>query len=126
MRYLIIFAFILAGCAATAEKKHYIYSGPQEEKAGAKEEFSRIYELSKTPDYELEKKFETILEEASSKVFVSASSYYSYSMSPYGAVYPFSSVKVTCLFAGYAGKDDAKKICSDFFREIETGLALAK
>lgn len=126
MKYLVIFAFILAGCAAMSEKKYYLYSSRQSESVAAKEEFSRIYELSKIPDYELEKKFTSILEEASSKVFSSASSYYSYSMSPYGAVYPFSRVKVACLFTGSARENDAKKTCFDFFQEIELGLRLAR
>lgn len=126
MKALLLASLIFVGCAAPEAKRHYVYSEAQNKKENAKEEFSKIYELSKTPDYELERKFEELLEQASAKILAASSYYFSYSLSPYGAVYPFSSVKVNCLFSGSFSKADAKRTCDDFFKEVDIKLSLIK
>lgn len=124
-RLLILFAFFFA-CAAPESKKYYVYSSEDSKKEAVSKEFSRIYELSKTPDYDLERKFEEALEDSSSKAFSNASGHFSYSLTPFGAVYPFSSVKVVCFYSGSTSQSEAEKTCGNFFKELDIKYSLLK
>lgn len=87
---------------------------------------ARTYVLGKVPDQEREQAFQDLLaaahQEALRKHGGAAEIGFSYSLAPKGAVYPFSEVEVACLIK----KADAaqwKRLCSDFFKAVDAGLA---
>ena len=86
---------------------------------------SRTYALGKVPDQEREQAFQDLLEasraEAVRKHGDALEIGFSYSLSPKGAVYPFSEVEVSCLMQK-ADASQGKKLCSDFFSAVDAGL----
>ena len=86
---------------------------------------SRTYALGKVPDQEREQAFQDLLEAAQAaaiKKHGGASEIgFSYSLSPKGAVYPFSEVEVSCLMQK-ADASEGERLCSDFFGTVEDGL----
>jgi hypothetical protein len=83
-----------------------------------------IFTLVKTPDPELEASLEGLLS-ASYDVAVKNHSGdkpmeigFTYSISPRGAVYPFSEVEVSCIMQEKYSRRYGPKLCRDFFGEV--------
>lgn len=115
---------VLAGCAGGriegTRPAADIPSGP----SAATVFENRTFKLSKTPDPELELALEGIL---SSSYEAAVNRYsggdpmdigFTYSMSPKGAIYPFSEIEVSCIMQQkYAGKK-GPALCADFFAGV--------
>ena len=86
---------------------------------------SRNYALGKVPDQEREQAFQDLLEAARADAVKKHGDAleigFSYSLSPKGAVYPFSEVEVSCLMQK-ADASQGEKLCSDFFSAVDAGL----
>ena len=120
------FCLIVLSCAPVQEKKVFVY-GTQEEQVKMASEFFRIYELSKTQDYETERKFNEALEEAAlNNLGKSDKGYFSYAIIPEGAIYPFSKVRVKCIFSAKSNIGEAKEICEKFFENIDKKYSLIR
>jgi len=109
---------VLWGCAGT---KGPDGSSPRQR---AVVNSSRTYALGRVPDQEREQAFQDLLEAARSeavKKHGEASEIgFAYSLSPKGAVYPFSEVEVSCLMQK-ADASEGEKLCSDFFSAVDAG-----
>ena len=84
----------------------------------------KVFTLVKTPDPELEGSLEGLLS-ASYDVAVKNHSGdqpmeigFTYSISPRGAVYPFSEVEVSCIMQEKYAKRYGPDLCRDFFGEV--------
>ncbi len=90
---------------------------------------TRAYELGREPDQEREQAFQDLLEaaraEAVRKHGDASEIGFAYSLSPKGAVYPFSEVEVSCLMQK-ADAAQGDKLCSDFFGTVDAGLKKIK
>lgn len=120
---IVFFAFsvFFASCMPRAEKKVFVYSDLKD-KNYKSAEFSKIYELSKNQNYEIEGAFSEILEAASLKTLGKKDEgYFSYSLSPEGAVYPFSKVSLKCVFSSDSSYEKARDVCREFFNEVDVG-----
>ncbi len=119
---IIFFAFSIffASCMPKGEKRVFVYSdlkGKNQKSA----EFLKTYELSKNQNYELESAFNDITESASLKTLGKREEgYFSYSIFPEGAIYPFSKVSVKCVFSSDSSYEKAREVCKEFFNEIDT------
>lgn len=123
---LFIFSIFLYSCMPPAEKKLLVYNS-QESPSAKTSEFSRLYELSKTQDYELENAFNDELEASSAAVLgKTEKGYFSYSLKPEGAIYPFARVRVNCVFSSDISKEKAAEICARFFGELDRRHKLLK
>lgn len=83
--------------------------------------------LSKTPDVELEEKFQSVLDSSFTTAVYNHSGDnpmaigFTYSMRLTGAIYPFSEVEVSCIIQrNYS--DLGAELCGDFFKSLQTGL----
>ena len=84
----------------------------------------KVFTLVKTPDPELEASLEGLLS-ASYDVAVKNHSGdkpieigFTYSISPRGAVYPFSEVEVSCIMQEKYARRYGPELCRDFFGEV--------
>ncbi len=84
----------------------------------------KVFPLVKTPDPELEASLEGLLS-ASYDVAVKNHSGdkpmeigFTYSVSPRGAVYPFSEVEVSCIMQEKYAKRYGPELCGDLFAEV--------
>jgi hypothetical protein len=84
----------------------------------------KVFKLAKTPDPELEASLEGLLS-ASYDVAVKNHSGdkpmeigFTYSVSPRGAVYPFSEVEVSCIMQERYARRYGPELCRDFFGEV--------
>ncbi len=86
---------------------------------------SRTYALGRVPDQEREQAFQDLLETARTSAVRkhggASEIGFAYSLSPKGAVYPFSEVEVSCLMQK-ADASQGEKLCSDFFSTVDAGL----
>lgn len=122
-------ALLLAGCAASRYEPlpaagRPVPSGP----SSATVVENRTFRLSKTPDPQLEMDLPDML---SASYSAAAAEYsggepmkvgFTYSLSPKGAIYPFSEVEVSCIVQHkYAGKK-GPELCADFFSRLESRI----
>ena len=84
----------------------------------------KVFKLVKTPDPELEASLEGLLS-ASYDVAVKNHSGdkpmeigFTYSVSPRGAVYPFSEIEVSCIMQEKYSRRYGPELCRDFFGEV--------
>ncbi len=84
----------------------------------------KVFKLVKTPDPELEASLEGLLS-ASYDVAVKNHSGdkpmeigFTYSVSPRGAVYPFSEIEVSCIMQERYSRRYGPELCRDFFGEV--------
>lgn len=116
-------AAFLAGCSGSGRVADQSLSGEQ-----AVSHDARTYVLGKVPDQEREQAFQELLVAAHARAVKdhaggdSGDAGFSYSLTPKGAVYPFSEVEVSCLVQASYSNRRGRKFCSDFFRIIETRL----
>ena len=86
---------------------------------------SRTYALGRVPDQEREQAFQDLLEaaraEAVKKHGGASEIGFAYSLSPKGAVYPFSEAEVSCLMQK-ADASQGEKLCSGFFSAVDAGF----
>lgn len=123
---LCISCAFLYSCMPPADKKLLVFNS-QEIPTAKISEFSRVYELSKTQDYELENAFNDELEASSSAVLgKTEKGHFSYSLKPEGAIYPFARVRVNCVFSSDISKEKAAEICARFFSELDRRHKLLK
>lgn len=86
---------------------------------------SRTYVLGRTPDQGREQAFQELLDLAYNGAVKNHSGDnpmeigFSYSLTPKGAVYPFSEVEVACLMKR-ADSGYGKALCADFFGAIDS------
>lgn len=87
---------------------------------------SRSYRLGREPDQERERSFQELLDSAHASALVSRAAFpgaaFSYTVSPKGAVYPFSEVEVACLVKK-AEYSRGRALCREFFRAVDAGLS---
>ena len=94
----------------------------------------RTFSLSKTPNPDVEAVLEDVL---SSGYQAAVKKHYgdnpmeigfTYSMSPSGAVYPFSEIEVSCIMQQKYARSKGPGLCVDFFSEVDARVkkALAK
>jgi hypothetical protein len=109
---------VLSGDSATA-----VPSGPSSAVVFEK----RVFKLSKTPNPEIEAGLQDALDGAFSSAVRSHSGEkpmeigFTYTVSPKGAIYPFSEVEVACLMQEkYRSK--GVKLCRDFFAAMDTRI----
>lgn len=85
----------------------------------------QAYVLGKVPDQAREQAFQDLLAAAQAaaveKHGAAGEIGFSYSLSPKGAVYPFSEVEVACLMKK-ADASEGKELCSEFFSAVGAGL----
>lgn len=85
----------------------------------------RTYALGRVPDQEREQAFQDLLEAARAAAVQkhggASEVGFAYSLSPKGAVYPFSEVEVSCLIQK-ADASQGEKLCSGFFSAVDAGL----
>lgn len=123
-------AFLLAACAAPRPS-----SPPREERpAGPSAAIvfeKRAFMLSKTPDADLEAALEGFLSasydtavrnHAGDKPMETG---FTYSLSPKGAVYPFSEIEVSCIMQEKYARRSGPEICGDFFRDLDARIKKA-
>ena len=84
----------------------------------------KVFKLVKTPDSELEASLEGLLS-ASYDVAVKNHSGdkpmeigFTYSVSPRGAVYPFSEIEVSCIMQEKYSRRYGPELCRNFFSEV--------
>ncbi|MFA6434368.1 MAG: hypothetical protein WCW52_06700 [Elusimicrobiales bacterium] len=86
---------------------------------------ARTYALGKVPDQDREQAFQDLLAAAHSEALKQHGAAneigFSYSLSPKGAVYPFSEVEVVCLIKK-ADSYSGKQLCRNFFKTVDAGL----
>ncbi|HAT72691.1 MAG TPA: hypothetical protein DCS63_07730 [Elusimicrobia bacterium] len=84
----------------------------------------QTFKLLKTPDPEFEAAMEGLL---SSSYEAAAKNHagdrpmdigFTYSMSPRGAVYPFSEIEVSCIIQERHAKSHGPELCGDLFRQL--------
>ena len=119
LRYLSAVFFFIWGCAGRGGTAA---PSPRQQ---AVAHSVRTYELGKVPDQDREQAFQNLLDASHSsalKLHGAADDIgFSYSLSPKGAVYPFSEVEVSCLIKK-ADASSGKRLCRDFFKAVDSGL----
>ena len=113
-------AALLAGCGAPRP-----VAAPAAPVRGAAVVFQKkVFRLVKTPDPDLEASLEGMLS-AGYDVAVKNHSGdkpmeigFTYSISPRGAVYPFSEVEVSCIMQEKYARRYGPELCRDFFGEV--------
>lgn len=115
--------FLAGACAALL----CACSGPRANKLlnGAAVVFQKqVFKLVKTPDPELEAALEGVLSasyDASAKAYAGDSPLeigFAYSLSPKGAVYPFSEIEVSCLMQERYARSRGPELCGYFFEDL--------
>ncbi len=126
--FLITLIFFLSCLHKNTEKKVYVIKSDKKEEESFKPDFpSQIFSLSKTPNYTLEEKLREIVDNAWEKTYEKYLLNFNYSISPEGAIYPYSEVKIVCL-------TDSKTFlstkfnenCNYFFNIIKNNLSKIK
>lgn len=117
---LCLAAALLAACAGPRVGTGKPAPGP-----GAAVVFQKkTFKLVKTPDPDLEASLEGMLlssyeaavrEHSGDKPLEIG---FTYSISPRGAVYPFSEIEVSCIMQERYAKRSGPQLCGDFFREL--------
>lgn len=111
--------FFFCGCAGT---KGHGASSPRQR---AVVNSSRTYALGRVPDQEREQAFQDLLAAAQAEAVRKHGGAweigFAYSLSPRGAVYPFSEVEVSCLMQK-ADASQGEQLCSDFFSAVDAGF----
>ncbi len=126
---LVLASAFLAACSGsrTAGQKP---AGP-----GAASVFeTRTFKLSKTPDPDLEAALEEVLSGGYQAVVKDRYGDdpmkigFTYSMTPRGAVYPFSEIEVACIMQEKYARSKGPGLCGDFFKQVDLRVkkALAK
>ena len=86
---------------------------------------ARSYALGREPDQEREQAFQDLLAAAHTAALdkrgAAPETGLSYSLSPKGAVYPFSKVEVACLVQR-ADASQGKALCREFFKAVDAGF----
>lgn len=86
------------------------------------------FKLLKTPDPEFEAELEGILSssyETVTKAHSDGTGFFAYSLSPKGAAYPLSEIEVSCLVQEGGPRSAGKKLCTEFFSELELRIEKA-
>ncbi|MBI4656784.1 MAG: hypothetical protein HY746_08580 [Elusimicrobia bacterium] len=117
-----IFGFIIALLFISCQWKSGGEAGRPENRAVVFE--TRTYSIGRIPDQEKERLFQNCLEESADSVLknigsLSADIGFSYTMTPRGAVYPFSEIEISCLVQAKYSRRYARSLCSEFFKEVE-------
>lgn len=91
----------------------------------------RVFKLVKTPDPDLEAALEGMLSSSYDAAVKKHSGDdpmkigFTYSVSPKGAVYPFSEIEVDCIMQEKYARRHGPRLCADFFGELEGKLKTA-
>jgi hypothetical protein len=84
----------------------------------------KVFKLAKTPDPELEASLEGLLSAGYDLAVKNHSGDkpmeigFTYSVSPRGAVYPFSEIEVSCIMQEKYSRRYGPELCRDFFGEV--------
>ncbi|HBA61472.1 MAG TPA: hypothetical protein DCZ92_11790 [Elusimicrobia bacterium] len=117
---LALAAALLAACSGSRQ--------PSEKSAGpgAASVFeARTFKLSKTPDPDLEAALGDVLSGAYQAVVKDhygddpMKIGFTYSMTPRGAVYPFSEIEVACIMQDKYARSKGPGLCGGFFKEVD-------
>jgi hypothetical protein len=116
---LALFFAFLWGCSVA---RNLISSVPRQQ---AMTHSMHTYTLGREPDQDREQAFQALLETAHAAALVkrgaSPDTGLSYSLSPKGAVYPFSEVEIACLVQK-ADAGQGKALCKEFFKAVDEGF----
>ncbi|OGR37571.1 MAG: hypothetical protein A2X29_00720 [Elusimicrobia bacterium GWA2_64_40] len=127
---LLAAAVVFCACAAPREAAQ---TPPQKPAGpGAASVFEkRNFKLVKTPDPDLELQLESLLSASYDAAVVRHSGAnpmeigFTYSLSPRGAVYPFSEIEVSCIMQDKFARRHGPGLCADFFAELERKISKA-
>lgn len=127
---LLAAAVFFCACAAPREA---VMTPPQKPAGpGAASVFEkRTLKLVKTPDPDLELQLESLLSASYDAAVVRHSGAnpmeigFTYSLSPRGAVYPFSEIEVSCIMQDKFARRHGPGLCADFFSELEQKIKTA-
>jgi hypothetical protein len=132
MSKLALLAAAVLFCACAAPREAVVTPPQQPSGPGAASVFEkRTFKLVKTPDPDLELQLESLLS-ASYDVAVMRHSGtnpmeigFTYSLSPRGAVYPFSEIEVSCIMQDKYARRHGPGLCADFYAELERQISKA-
>jgi hypothetical protein len=91
----------------------------------------QIFKLGRTPDPGLEADLEGLLSASHATAARNHSgdnpmrTGFTYSLSPRGAVYPFSEIEVSCIIQEKYARSTGPELCGDFFRELDVKIKRA-
>jgi hypothetical protein len=120
---LCLAAALLAACAGPGKSPGGASAGPSPKTAAVVFQ-KKTFKLVKTPDPDLEAalegmlltSFEAAVKEHSGDKPLEIG--FTYSISPKGAVYPFSEIEVSCIMQEKYARRSGPQLCGDFFREL--------
>lgn len=127
----IIFAAVcsaLAGCAVPAVQNPAAAPAAPPSRRQAVAHQTRTYALGKVPDQDREQAFQNLLDSALAQAAKKQAGDkpleigFSYSLTPKGAVYPFSEVEVSCLVQALHASGSGGELCAEFFRVIDSRI----
>lgn len=127
---LLAAAALFCACAAPREAAHTPLQKPAGPGAASVFE-KRTFKLVKTPDPDLELQLESLLSASYDAAVVRHSGTnpmeigFTYSLSPRGAVYPFSEIEVSCIMQDKFARRHGPGLCADFFAELDRKIAKA-
>lgn len=117
--FVLFYCFFLFSCFSQ-RKDSFVISNKENIKRENydNETFEKEFELSKNGDYYIEQEFSKIVDDSASESF-DKNGFYSYIIHPQGAVYPFSRVKVKCIYGKNISHNIAKENCLKFLNRIQ-------
>lgn len=123
---LITLAIFLTNCSQMTKTNYIITSEKTQQRENQNQinPISRRFHLSKTQNYELERKFFEIVDESYNETYNRFNLNFNYSITPEGVIYSYSEVTITCIPS--TKTSDAERFnqnCSYFFSLIEKRLS---
>ena len=132
MSKLPLLAAAVLFCACAAPREAVMTQPLKPAGPGAASVFEkRTFKLVKTPDPDLELQLESLLSASYDAAVVRHSGAdpitvgFTYSLSPRGAVYPFSEIEVSCIMQDKYASRHGPGLCADFYAELERQIAKA-
>ncbi len=121
---------LFAACAVPSGRPSAVPAAAPSGPASADVVEKRVFQLSKTPDPDLEMALEGILsashDDAMAALPAGARDIgFTYSLSPRGAIYPFSEVEVSCIVQRRYADRRGPELCAVFFGALDARLGKA-
>ena len=113
---LSLFSLCCKTTQPSIEYTHRVFNKNQQH-LEEEQNLSRIYRLKKSQDYDFEERFKNEIEKIYQKVYNEHQVVFTYTLSPFGAIYSFSEVIVRCIPDKKLSK--SYQACYSFLKSVD-------